>query len=88
MNLCSIEQGSSRKKRSHTSRRNDKTTTTSLHIDYSVLSVAIMTLGLILVVEILRHKIDHAAKGRPLAKAVLDNVYLECTCIRVFVGLR
>jgi hypothetical protein len=47
-------------------------------IDYSVLSVGVMTLGLILVVEVLRHRIDHAATGRPFFKAVLEGVYSEC----------
>jgi hypothetical protein len=48
------------------------------HVDYSVLSVGVMTLGLILVVEVLRHRIDHAALGRPFFKAVLEGVYSEC----------
>lgn len=49
-----------------------------LYIDYSVLSVGVMTLGLILMVEVLRHRIDHAAVGRPFFKAVLEGVYSEC----------
>jgi hypothetical protein len=48
-------------------------------LDYSVLSVAILTLGLILFVEISRHYIDHASHGRPFFKAVLLMVYSECT---------
>jgi hypothetical protein len=47
-------------------------------IDYSVLSVCVLTLGLILVVEVLRHRIDHAAIGRPFFKAVMEGVYSEC----------
>ena len=50
-----------------------------VRVDYSVLSVGVMTLGLILVVEVLRHKIDHAATGRPFFKAVLEGVYSERT---------
>ena len=50
-------------------------------LDYSVLSVGVMTLGLILVVEIGRHHIDHKAHGRPFFQAVLDNVYSECKYI-------
>jgi hypothetical protein len=48
--------------------------------DYSVLSVSVMTLGLILCVEILRHRLDYAALGRPLFSAVLEGVYRECKC--------
>ena len=47
-------------------------------VDYSVLSVGVMTLGLILIVEVLRHRIDHAAVGKPFFKTVLDGVYSEC----------
>lgn len=50
-------------------------------IDYSVLSVAVMTLGLIMVVEVLRHRLDHAALHRPFFKAVLQGVYAECTYV-------
>lgn len=47
-------------------------------VDYSVLSVGVMTLGLILLVEVLRHRIDHAAMGKPFFKSVLEGVYSEC----------
>jgi hypothetical protein len=47
-------------------------------LDYSVLSVGVMTLGLILCVEVFRHQIDHAAIGRPFFKTVLEGVYSEC----------
>jgi hypothetical protein len=47
-------------------------------IDYSVLSVAVMTLGLIMMVEVFRHRLDHAAMGRPFFTAVLEGVYAEC----------
>jgi hypothetical protein len=47
-------------------------------IDYSVLSVAVMTLGLVMMVEVFRHRLDHAAHGRPLFTAVLEGVYAEC----------
>ena len=45
--------------------------------DYTVLSVAVLTLGLILVVELIRHQVDHAATGRFFFKTVLDGVYRE-----------
>ena len=49
-------------------------------IDYTVLSVAVATLALILVVELVRHKLDHLAQGRPFFKTVLEGVNSECTC--------
>lgn len=48
-------------------------------MDYSVLSVAVMTLGLIMVVEVFIHRLDHAAEGRPYFTAVLENIYNERT---------
>lgn len=47
-------------------------------IDYTVLSVAVATLGLILVVELIRHKLDSLAQGRPFFKTVLEGVNSEC----------
>jgi hypothetical protein len=47
-------------------------------LDYSVLSVAVMTLGLILCVEVFRHNLDHYAHNRPFFKTVLEGVYSEC----------
>lgn len=52
----------------------------SLRSDYSILSVSVMTLGLIMAVEVFRHRLDHAAVGRPFFKAVLEGVYAECKC--------
>ena len=47
-------------------------------LDYSVLSVGVMTLGLLLLVEMIRHQLDHRAEGRPFFKTVLEMVYSEC----------
>jgi len=47
-------------------------------IDYNVLAVAAMTLVLILLVELIRHRLDHAAARRPFFQAVLEGVYAEC----------
>jgi hypothetical protein len=47
-------------------------------LDYSVLSVGVMTLGLLLFVEIGRHQLDHWAIGRPLFLAILAEVNSEC----------
>jgi hypothetical protein len=56
-------------------------------LDYSVLSIGILTLGLILFVEITRHWIDHQAHGKPFFNAVLLMLYSERTCrVNVLVG--
>lgn len=55
----------------------DKKKTSGYRMDYSVLSVAVMTLGLIMVVEVFLHNLDHAAHGRPYFTAVLENIYSE-----------
>lgn len=47
-------------------------------IDYTVLSVAVATLALILIVELVRNKMDHAAVGRPFFHTVLTSVNSEC----------
>lgn len=47
-------------------------------LDYTVFSVAAMTLGIILCVELVRHRLDVAATGRPFFKSVLESVYREC----------
>lgn len=49
-----------------------------IKIDYNVLSVAAMTLALILLVEVMRHRLDHASHRRPFFQAVLENIYAEC----------
>lgn len=49
-------------------------------LDYSVLSVGVMTLGLILFVEVIRHQLDHEADHRPFFKVVLEATYSECKC--------
>lgn len=46
-------------------------------LDYSVLSVAVATLGLILCVELFRHNLDHRAIGKPFFKTVLEGMYGE-----------
>jgi hypothetical protein len=47
-------------------------------VDYSVLCVGVMTLGLILCVEVIRHRLDHEAAHRPFFKVVLEVTYSEC----------
>jgi hypothetical protein len=48
-------------------------------IDYNALSVAAMTLTLILMVDFGRDRLDRAARQRPFFRAVLEGVYTECT---------
>ena len=52
-------------------------------LDYSVLSVATWTLLVILVVELLRHRLDQAALGRPFALTVLEMVYRELSTLGI-----
>ena len=50
---------------------------------YGALCVAVLTLGLILVVEEVRHRLDHAAIGKPFFMSVLDGVYRELATLGV-----
>ncbi|CAB9519999.1 expressed unknown protein [Seminavis robusta] len=50
---------------------------------YGVLSVAVETLALLLFVEAVRRKLDHAAVGRPIFQAVLDGVYRELATLGI-----
>jgi len=52
-------------------------------MDYSVLSVGVFTLGLIMVVEVIRHRLDHMAIGKPYITAVLENIYAELTTLGI-----
>ena len=49
-----------------------------MEIDYSVLSVAVMTLALIMIVQLIRHKLENLAQSRTLFRHMLDHVYTEC----------
>jgi hypothetical protein len=61
----------------------------SYKLDYNVLSVAAMTLALIMMVEYVRHRLDHyvylaathATHPKPLFRSVLEGVYAECTVV-------
>eukprot|EP00545_Synedropsis_sp_CCMP1620_P008239 CAMPEP_0119025144 /NCGR_PEP_ID=MMETSP1176-20130426/33219_1 /TAXON_ID=265551 /ORGANISM="Synedropsis recta cf, Strain CCMP1620" /LENGTH=207 /DNA_ID=CAMNT_0006980617 /DNA_START=108 /DNA_END=728 /DNA_ORIENTATION=- len=52
-------------------------------IDFTVLSVAVATLALILCVELFRHKLDTKATGRPFFKTVLEGVYRELATLGI-----
>lgn len=45
---------------------------------YGAMSVAVVTLGLVIVIEAILHRIDMSASGKPFYQAVLDAVYREC----------
>ena len=47
-------------------------------LDYTVFSVVIATLVIVLVVEVLRHQLDVAASGNPFFQTVLELMYREC----------
>eukprot|EP00550_Attheya_septentrionalis_P002838 CAMPEP_0198292428 /NCGR_PEP_ID=MMETSP1449-20131203/11992_1 /TAXON_ID=420275 /ORGANISM="Attheya septentrionalis, Strain CCMP2084" /LENGTH=1551 /DNA_ID=CAMNT_0043991461 /DNA_START=169 /DNA_END=4821 /DNA_ORIENTATION=+ len=51
--------------------------------DYTVLSVAIMTLSLLLIVEIALHNLDHLAEGHRFTQAVLTSLYRELAVLGV-----
>eukprot|EP00978_Attheya_sp_CCMP212_P048626 scaffold552171_cov63-Attheya_sp.AAC.1 len=51
--------------------------------DYTVLSVAIMTLSLLLIVEIALHNLDRLAEGHRFTQAVLTSLYRELAVLGV-----
>ena len=52
-------------------------------IDYTVVSIGVQTLVLILFVESVKHKLEHVAKGRPFFGEVLHSVYSELSTLGV-----
>ena len=53
------------------------------NIDFTALSMAVVTMSLLMIVAILRHKIDHLARGKEFFENVLEAAYHECkfTCM-------
>lgn len=49
-----------------------------LVVDFTVFAMAVVTMSLLLIVEVLRHKVDHLAKGKEIFEHVLEAVYREC----------
>lgn len=47
-------------------------------IDFTVLSMAVVTLSMLMIVAVLRHNIDKIAKGKDIFENVLEAVYHEC----------
>ncbi|KAL7540630.1 hypothetical protein ACHAXR_010673 [Thalassiosira sp. AJA248-18] len=46
-------------------------------VDYAVISVVVITLGLVLAIEVLRHQLDVVASGNPFFQTVLELMYRE-----------
>lgn len=55
----------------------DKEKKDTKHVDlwYGALSVGVLTLGLVLIVEETRHRLEHAAIGKPFFASVLDGTF-------------
>ena len=47
-------------------------------VDYAVIATVVLTLGLVLAIEVLRHQLDVAASGNPFFQSVLEGLYREC----------
>lgn len=47
-------------------------------IDYTVFGMVLFTMVLLFIVGVLRHKIDHWAKGNTFCETVLEACYHEC----------
>jgi hypothetical protein len=49
--------------------------------------MAVVTMSLLLIVEVLRHKVDHLAKGKEIFEHVLEAVYRECKYLLFFISI-
>jgi predicted Holliday junction resolvase-like endonuclease len=49
-----------------------------LVVDFTAFAMAVVTMSLLLIVEVIRHKIDHLAQGKEIFEHVLEAVYREC----------
>ena len=47
-------------------------------LDYTILSVAVMSLVLMLLLQLVRDKLDTKAARMPFLRTVLEGVYAEC----------
>ena len=50
----------------------------TIEIDYTIFATAVMTMGLLLVVEVIRHRIDKIVEGNDFFETMLSTVYHEC----------
>lgn len=54
-----------------------------LVVDFTVFAMAVVTMSLLLIVEVLRHKVDHLAKGKEIFEHVLEAVYRELSTLGI-----
>lgn len=54
-------------------------------VDYAVVGVIVITLGLILVIEVLRQQLDAATSGHSFSKVVVELMYRECKFLGVVI---
>jgi len=52
-------------------------------IDFTIFAMAVVTMSLLLIVEIVRHKIDHLAEGKEIFEHVLHAVYRELSTLGI-----
>jgi hypothetical protein len=52
----------------------------AIEIDYTIFATAVMTMGLLLIVEVIRHRIDKIVEGNDFFETMLSTVYHECKC--------
>ena len=50
----------------------------SFSVSYTIFSVAVLTLGLLMITEVILHTLDHYAKERKFFRQVLNTFYREC----------
>ena len=50
----------------------------TLELDYTIFAMAVMTMGLLLIVEVIRYKLDQMTKGSDFFETVMKTVYHEC----------
>jgi len=54
-----------------------------LKLDYTVLGMAVVTMGFLLIVAVIRHQIDHLARGNDIFQTVLEACYHELSTLGI-----
>jgi len=47
-------------------------------VDFTALAMAVVTMVLLMIVAVVRHKVDQLARGKEIFVSVLEAVYHEC----------
>lgn len=55
----------------------------TLELDYTIFAMAVMTMGLLLIVEVIRHKLDQMTKGSDFFESVMKTVYHELATLGI-----